>query len=93
VLFVGVLGNTEHPGKLVADMATVVGTTIVTVVDGDFGRVATSVNVLSEVVIVSGSHATFIPVCVPDGTVVYFTPWVLGLPVKMKVWGDASGWD
>ena len=32
VLFVGELGNTEQFGKLVADMATVVGTTIVTLV-------------------------------------------------------------
>jgi len=32
VLFVGELGSTEQSGKLVADMATVVGTTIVTVV-------------------------------------------------------------
>jgi len=83
VLFVGELGNTEQSGKLVSDMATV-GTTIVTVVAGDSGTVATSLNVLPEVVIVNGSHPRFTPICFPVRTVVYTTVWVHALSVKLK---------
>ena len=93
VLFVGELGNTEQSGKLAADMATVVGTTIVTVVAGDCGRVATSMNVLLEIVIVNGSHPDPLPVWFPVRTVVYTTVWVDGLPAKLIVKGDAGGWD
>jgi len=93
VLFVGELGNTEQSGKLLFSMATVVGTTIVTVVAGDCGTIATSMNVLPEVVIVNGSHLDPLPVWFPVRSVLCSTVWVDALPVKLKVKGDASGWD
>jgi hypothetical protein len=80
VLFVGELGNTEQSGKLLFSMATVVGTTIVTVVAGDCGAgdcgttVARTMNVSPKVVILNGSHLESNPAPVPVG-VVYSIIW------------------
>jgi len=60
------------------------GTTIVTVVDGEFGTVALSTNWPPEVVIVNGSQVLKLPVRIPDGTVLYESLWVSALPSNLK---------
>ena len=91
VLFVGELGNIEQSGKL-PDMATVVGRTIVTVVAGACGTVATSVNVLPQVVIVNGSQLDPSPVCfIADRSLWYTTTWVSPLPAKLKTLACTPG--
>jgi hypothetical protein len=89
----GEAGNTEPSGKLVGDMATPVGMTIVTVVAGDCGTFATSLKVSLEVVIVNPSHIQFVPVCVPVPFVLYTREWRYVLPTNLKVWDDDAGWD
>jgi len=93
VLPTGEAGNTEQPGKYVADMATPVGMVIVTVVAGDFGTVPTRTKLPLKVVIVNDSHVIFVPVFVPVRSVVYTKEWVKVVPTNLKVWSDALGSD
>ena len=94
VLSVGELGKNEQSGKLESGVATL-GTTIVTVVEGDPRdpeTVDTRLNVLLEVVIVivNGSQERPFPLIFPVGTV-HSIAWVNG-SVKLKV-GDGETRD
>ena len=77
-------------------MATVVGTTIVTVVaveEGEVERVARRVNVLPEVVILNGSQLEDDPVCVPVGSRVRHRMEDITYKLETMIRPAASGID